>query len=697
MTDNSQVPNGVRDAAAGVGILSGAGPKVLQGEVVLTVALAGQPNVGKSTVFNLLTGLSQHVGNWPGKTVERKTGTYRTNGTTFHLVDLPGTYSLTANSLEEVIARDYIIQERPDVVVAIVNAASLERNLYLIAELLPLSAPVVVGLNMVDVAAQEGIQVDPKVLEAALGVPVVPMVAAKNQGVRELVAVVSQMVQGEIPYAPHLPEIREDHRLVLDELHTLIAEHVPPPYPSDWVALKLLEGDTEITAMMRDRYLPHERWIQVHTILLAHEDAVLAVASGRYDWVGRMTRAAVTRPRAGQITITERLDRWATHPLWGLGILAGILGLVFWLTFTVGAPLQKLLDVQVIGRLASAAADWLAGAPAWFQGLVIDGIIGGAGMVITFLPILVIFFAVLALLEDVGYMARGAYVMDRFMHLIGLHGKSFLPLFLGFGCNVPAVMGARIIDSRRARLLTILLAPLVPCAARMTVVVLIAPIFFGAAAAGIAWGLIAVNLTILAGLGLLINHWVLRGEPAAFIMELPLYHRPNARTIGIHVWQNGAAFLKKAGTIILIMSVAVWALSTLPSGEIETSYLAMVGKALAPIGALMGLSWQMMVALLTSFVAKENAIATLGVLLESGSTGSPESAGGLTATLTGVLTTPSALAFLVVQMLFVPCVATVAAIRQETKSWGWTAFSVGLLLLISLLGGIVAYHVAGWF
>jgi ferrous iron transport protein B len=231
----------------------------------------------------------------------------------------------------------------------------------------------------------------------------------------------------------------------------------------------------------------------------------------------------------------------------------------------------------------------------------------------------------------------------------------------------------------------------------MTVVVLIAPIFFGAAAAGIAWGLIAVNLTVLAGLGLLINHWVLRGEPAAFIMELPLYHRPNARTIGIHVWQNGAAFLKKAGTIILIMSVAVWALSTLPSGEIETSYLAMVGKALAPIGALMGLSWQMMVALLTSFVAKENAIATLGVLLESGSTGSPESAGGLTATLTGVLTTPSALAFLVVQMLFVPCVATVAAIRQETKSWGWTAFSVGLLLLISLLGGIAAYHVAGWF
>jgi ferrous iron transport protein B len=665
---------------------------ILNGEVNLTVALAGQPNVGKSTVFNLLTGLSQHVGNWPGKTVEQKTGTYRHNGTTIHLVDLPGTYSLTANSLEEVIARDYIIKERPDVVVAVVNAASLERNLYLVAELLPLPTQVIVGLNMMDVAADEGMTVEPQVLEAALGVPVVPMVAARNRGVRELVETVDRLARGEIPYEPSVPEIRADHRDVLEMLHALVADWMPQPYPSDWVALKLFEGDDEITAMMRDHTLPAEQWEKVHQILMAHEDAFLAVASGRYEWVGRMVRAAVTRPRAGQITLTERLDRWATHPLWGLAILAAILGVVFWLTFTLGTPLQNLLDTYVVGPLADAASAWLASAPDWVRGLVVDGVISGAGTVVTFLPILVIFFAVLALLEDMGYMARAAYVMDRFMHLMGLHGKSFMPLFLGFGCNVPAIMGARIIDSRRARLLMILLAPLVPCAARMTVIVFIAPIFFGRSAMLVAWGLIATSLIVLAVVGVLLNKWVLKGERAAFIMELPLYHRPNGRTIAIQVWQNSAAFLKKAGTLILIMSVIVWVLSTLPSGDIRTSYLASVGKALAPLGALMGLQWEMVVALLTGFVAKENAIATMGILFGAGATGA-----GLDVALAGVLTPAAALAFLVAQMLFIPCAATVAAIKQETRSWGWTAFSVGLLLILSLAGGILAYRLASVF
>jgi ferrous iron transport protein B len=669
-------------------VLESAAAVVLGGQVSLTVALAGQPNVGKSTVFNLLTGLSQHVGNWPGKTVEQKTGIYRHDETTIHLVDLPGTYSLTANSAEEIIARNYLITAQPDVVIALVNAASLERNLYLVAELLPLVKRVVVGLNMVDVAAGEGMCIEPQVLAAALGVPVVPMTAAKNKGLRELVETVDRLAHGEIPYMPSVPEIRAGHRQVLDEIKTLIAGYVPEPYPVDWVALKLLEGDDEITAMMREDRLPAEQWTKVHAILMAHEDAFLAVASGRYDWVGRMIRAAVTRPRAGQITLTERLDRWATHPLWGLGVLAAILGIIFWLTFAIGEPLQKMLGVYAVGTIAGAASGWLAGAPAWLQGLVVNGVIGGAGTVVTFLPILVIFFAVLALLEDVGYMARAAYVMDRFMHLMGLHGKSFLPLFLGFGCNVPAVMGARIIDSRRARLLTILLAPLVPCAGRMAVIVFIAPIFFGQAATLVAWGLVAVSLVLLAVIGVSINKWVLKGEREAFIMELPLYHRPNPRTISLQVGQNLGEFLKKAGTLILLMSVIVWALSTLPHGDIETSFLASAGKALAPVGALMGLDWRMMVALLTSMVAKENSIATLGVLYGAG-----KETAGLGSALAGVLTPAAALAFLVVQMLFVPCLATVAAIRQETGSWRWTGLSVGLLLVLSVLGGIVTYQV----
>jgi ferrous iron transport protein B len=655
----------------------------------ITVALAGQPNVGKSTVFNLLTGLSQHVGNWPGKTIEQKVGVHHhhRNGEdlAMRIVDLPGTYSLTANSLEEQIARDYVIKERPDAVVVIADAAALERNLYLLAEFLFLPVPVVLGLNMTDVAEREGIHIIPHVLEAALGVPVVPMVATRNQGVRELVEAVDRVIRGAVAYAPSRPDIREDHRAVLEEIRTLIAGQVPEPYPEEWVALKLLEGDDNVTRMMRERL--REAWEQVQAVLTRHEDAMLAVASGRYAWIGRMVRAAVTRPRAGQITLTDRLDRVATHPFWGLLLLLGILGVVFWLTYRLGTPLQELLDEYLVQAGADWVRDALAGAPWWLVGVLADGVIAGAGMVITFLPILIIFFAVLGLLEDVGYMARAAFVMDRFMHLIGLHGKSFLPLFLGFGCNVPAVLGTRIIDVPKARLLTILLAPLVPCTARMAVVAVVAPIFFGAAAPWVSWGLVGLSLVALGVVGVVLHRLVLGRAPLAFIMEIPLYHLPKARTIGVAVWQRTLAFLKKAGGIILAVSVVVWALSALPAGNIETSYLMTIGHFLAPLGAWMGLEWRMLVALLTSFVAKENTIATLGILYHAGGEGS-----GLAGALAGALTPAAALAFLAVQMLFIPCAATVAVIRQETGSWSWTGFSVAVLAAISFGAGIVIFQ-----
>lgn len=656
----------------------------------ITVALAGQPNVGKSTVFNLLTGMNQHVGNWPGKTIEQKTGMFTCNSTQCRLVDLPGTYSLSANSPEEVIARNFIIKERPDVVVALLDAAILERSLYLVAELLPLPAPVIVALNMIDVAEREGMHIEPHVLAAALGVPVIPMVATKNQGIHELIQAIDGIIHGRVEYHPRLPEIRADHLEVLAEIEALIGTCVPEDYPKNWVALKLLEGDSEITEMMH-ACTPDDVWQRVHDVLKAHEDAVIDVAGGRYDWIQRMVRAAVTRPRAGQITRTDRLDRWATHPLWGMLVLAGILGAVFWMTYTVGAPLQDLLDVYVVGTAADWASALLAHAPAWIRGLVVDGIIGGVGTVITFLPILVIFFATLGFLEDVGYMARAAYVTDRFMHLMGLHGKSFLPLFLGFGCNVPAIMGSRVIESTRARLLTILLAPLVPCTARMVVVTFLTPIFFGRAAPLVSWGLVGLSLIMLALLGIGINKIVLRGERAAFIMELPLYHVPNWRTIGLLVWQHCLAFLKKAGTLILVMAVIVWALSYWPSGDVETSFLARLGKLVEPVGALMGMDWRMIVALLSSFVAKENSLATLGILYGAGGEGI-----GLAEAVRAALTLAAALAFLVVQMLFVPCVATVAAMWQETRSVRWTLFSVVVLLVLSFGMGILVYQGGRW-
>ncbi|MFZ5807935.1 MAG: ferrous iron transport protein B [Chloroflexota bacterium] len=651
------------------------------------IALAGQPNMGKSTLFNLLTGLNQHVGNWPGKTVERREGIFTYQNRTYRLVDLPGTYSLTANSPEEVIAREYILREKPDIVVAVVSAANLERSLYLVAELICLPVPLVVTLNMMDVAEQEGLQVDTDILQAALGVPVIPLIATRAVGVRELLEVIQQTLDGKRIGLPRVPEIRSDHRQALTDITSLIQEDVPPPYPCEWVALKLLEGDAEIMRLMQQA-LPEAKWNAVQQILVQHDDAFMAVASGRYEWIGRIVRAAVARPAVGQISLTERLDRWAAHPFWGMVILALILGLVFGLTFTLGAPLQEWLELQVIAPISGFFANLLHRAPFWLQSLVLDGVLGGVGSVLTFLPILAIFFAAFGLLEDVGYMARAAYVMDNFMHLMGLHGKSFLPLFLGFGCNVPAVMGTRVIDSWPARLLTILIAPFIPCTARMAVLAFIAAAFFGSSAVWVSWGFVLLAVAMLVLSGILLNQAIFKGERSAFIMEMPLYHIPNWRTVGLLVWQRSLSFVKKAGTTILALSVVIWALSMLPGGNLENSYLAMIGRWVEPVGRWMGLDWRLTVALLTSFLAKENAIATLGVVF-----GASEGT-GLAQALTSAFSTATALSFLSATMLFIPCAATVAVIRQETGSWRWTLVNIALMLTVSVAVSSAVYHIA---
>jgi len=628
------------------------GPERSAATVVL--ALAGQPNVGKSTVFNLLTGLSQHVGNWPGKTVERKEGRLLRDGTQVRIVDLPGTYGLSAHSTEERIARDFLIRERPDVVMMIADASALERNLYLLAELLILPVPVVLGLNMMDVAHAQGLEIEPHVLEAALGLPVVPLVASKNQGVAELLAAAQALAREPASFRPNRPEIAEPHREVLVRVRALLAGRIPEPFTEDWLAVKLLEGDAEVTVHVRN-WLPDEDWAAVHEVLRAHEDAVLDIASGRYEWIARMVRAAVTQPRLGRITLTDRLDRVAAHPWWGLLLLFAVFGAVFWLTFTLAAPLQQWLDTRVIERLQAVLATVLGEAPSWLVHLLADGVLGGAGLVATFVPVLAVFFAALAVLEDTGYLARAAFVMDRFMHGLGLHGKSFLPLFLGFGCNVPAVMGARVIGSRSGRLLTILLAPLVPCSARLVVLALIAAALFGERAALVSWAFIGLNLLVLALVGVVLNRTLFRGEQAAFIMELPLFHAPNLRSIAQFVWNNIWAFLRKAGTVILLVSVVIWALSNFPGPGIEHSYLARFGRSLAPFGEIMGLDWRMLEALLSSFIAKETAIATLGILYQA-----PGADEGFMEVMAASVSPASALAFLTVTMLFIPCVATVA-------------------------------------
>jgi ferrous iron transport protein B len=656
----------------------------------MTIALAGQPNVGKSTVFNMLTGLNQHVGNWPGKTVEKKAGVFHYGQAAIDVIDLPGTFSLTAESEEERIARDFIIRERPDVVVVIVNAASLERGLYLVAELLALPSPLVIGLNMTDVAERQGIHVSPTILEAALGIPVCPMIASRNVGVRELIArAIAEANTASDPDQRGL-FVGDEHRPVLRAVLELIGGRVPEPYSEAWVGMKLLEGDAEITALMQESAAAD--WGPINALLHEHEDAYLDIARARYEWISRIVRAAVEKPRAGQVTRTEIIDRVATHPVHGVVLLLAVVGLIFWLTYTLGTPAVSWLDQAIVGPAADLARAILPANPPWLRSLVAEGMIGGVGTVLTFVPILVIFFVALGVLEDVGYLARAAYVMDRFMHPMGLHGRSFMPLFLGFGCNVPAVMGCRIIENRRLRLLTILLAPFVPCTARLAVVAFLTPAFFGGNSTLVSWGLVSLNLLVLIVVGLAVHRLVFKGTHLAFIMEMPLYHTPNLRSVVAFVRHNTWEFVKKAGTIILVFSIAVWFLSRVPTGDLQTSLLADVGKALTPVSRWIGTNdWRINVALLTSFVAKENTIATLGVLF-----GGEGSSGGLAARVAGILSPGAALSFLVVQMLFIPCLPTIAAIRSESRSWRWAALSLGLMLVISFVMGAAVYHAYGW-
>ncbi len=653
----------------------------------LTFALAGQPNVGKSTVFNMLTGLNQHVGNWPGKTIEQKTGVVNYKGYKIDLVDLPGTYSLTANSLEERIARDYLIKTRPNAVIAILNAATLEHSLYLLTELINLPIPIVIGLNMMDVAKQQGYQIEENVLSAALGnIPVVPIVATHNQGLNALLDAAIEVSKHPEKYHSQqyrLKPSEDPHKELQKDITEKLEGNLPPAYPPDWIALKLLEGDTEITAMVKKN--APKAWEAIEKLLMNHEDTFLDIASSRYAWIERLVRAAMTNPRKGTISLTDRLDKIATHPLAGLLMLIGISGGVFWVTYTLANPIVAWLGSAFIEPLAAWSKVALAGAPLWLQGLISDGIIGGAGMVLTFLPILFFFFTAMGFLEDVGYLTRAAYVMDRFMHWMGLHGRSFMPLFLGFGCNVPAIMGARIVEDRRARILTIMLSPLVPCTARMAVITFLAPAFFGKFAPLAVWGLISLNLIILALLGILTNKFVYKGKRTAFIMEIPLYHMPNPRTIGLFVWNNMVAFVRRAGTIILLVAIAMWWLSYYPNGNIEDSILANFGRWISPLGKIFGWhDWRITIALLTSFLAKENTIATLSVLYKI------EASSHLSASIAQTLSMPGRLGFMAIQMLFIPCAATVAAIKKEAGT-KWTIVNILLLLFISFSTGAIIY------
>jgi ferrous iron transport protein B len=652
----------------------------------LLVGLVGQPNGGKSTIFNLLTGLGQHVGNWPGTTLTRREGLFHHRGRRWRVVDLPGSYALTAHSAEELAVRDFLIHERPHLVVVVADASVLERGLYLMAELAGLGVPLVLALNMMDVARAQGTVLDPAVLEAALGIPAVPLVARRGEGIEDLLTAIDRVAEEPERFRCSRPEIPDPLGAGFAELCAWLGAQVPPPYTASWIAEKLLERDADVVNEASG-WLDKASWLGVHTVLAQQQDALRHLITAKHAWIGRMLQGVIRRPVPRRLSGTDRIDRVAVHPLWGVLVLAGAFAFIFWITFTVSAPLQRWLDTAALQPLRVWPGAAFPSSPTWLIALISDGVLGGVGIILTFLPVLIVFFGAIALFEESGYLVRCGFLMDGCMRRVGLSGKSFLPLCLGIGCNVPAVLATRAVETPGRRLLTILLAPLVPCTGRLTVLAFLAPALFGERALLISCMLVAMNLLALALVGTALGHTMFRGSEGTFILELPVYHLPDPRTIARFVLRNVLAFLRNASSLILLVSIIVWAGTSFPGTGIEHSYLGRIGIWLAPVGSLMGLDWRLVLALASSLVVKENVIATLGVLYADRG---PDV--GLAAVLAEQISPASALSFLTVTMLFVPCAATVAAMRQELGSWRWPLASAGLLLALALGAGTLVYQ-----
>jgi ferrous iron transport protein B len=512
------------------------------------------------------------------------------------------------------------------------------------------------------------------------------MVAKRNSGIKELVVQISSMASCENKFHPQMPEVSSDHLDIYHDILKLVRPYIQEPYTPEWIAVKLMEGDPEVSKMVEDKAQKSAR-DEIEGLLIKHEDALHAVVNGRYDWIEKVSRTVVSRFKMGQVVLTDRIDHILTRPIFGIPVLLAVMAFVFFLTYAVGVPLQGWLSDQ-IQHFIKFCEPFTSGWPAWIGGLLLNGVIGGAGSVLTFLPVLLIFFTVMAVLEDIGYMARAAFVMDRIMHLVGLHGKSFIPMFLGFGCNVPAVLGTRIIETRKARMITLLLIPFVPCTARLAVLTLVSAAIFRENAAYVSWSIVALNIFVLGIAGIFVNKTLWK-QDAPFIMELPIYHTPDLKTILMVIWSRTLSFIRKAGTVILGVSLIIWLLSYFPKGVVEESFLASFGKLLQPLGVPLGLDWKMITALLTGLVAKENVVATLGVLYSVGRD-------GLSNILPTIMSHESAAAFLVVMMLFIPCAATVAVLKKEMNDNKWFYATIVMTLAVSYLGGIAAYNLVRW-
>ncbi|WP_456422570.1 ferrous iron transport protein B [Thermococcus sp.] len=644
------------------------------------VALAGNPNVGKTTIFNALTGMRQHVGNWPGVTVEKKEGVFEHRGERFLVVDLPGTYSLTAHSVDELVARNFLLNGNPDVVVNVVDATSILRNLYLTMEIFEMGLKnVVIALNKVDLAEKKGIRIDPVKMSKALGVPVVPLSAKEGVGLEELKEKIWEMAHGKIKTSPVLPrydpEVEREIKHISKCLEgTKLAER----YPLRWLAIKLLQRDDEVMKLVL-RHLGEEKLREIMTHISEAEERYgramdLIIAGQKYEFIDGLTHEFMSYGKTGE-TLTDQLDRILVHPVYGFLAMAFVFYLVFKFVFAFGMPLQGLLD-----EAFSSFGSWLAPhiGNETLRGLLVEGIVSGVGSVLSFFPLVFLLFLALSFLEDLGYMARVAVLMEGILRKFGLPGKAIIPLILGLGCNVPAVMATRTLDEEKDRLVTMFVNPFIPCSARLSVISFLVGVFFGGNAL-VAVSIYALAFAVALLSAKLVSHFV-SGEESPFVIELPEFLLPSARSLLLHSWERSKEFVKKAGTVILLGSVLIWYLSNYPvpmgSGR---SYAERLGHLFAPYLGLMGLDWKAGVSLLFGVIAKENVISTYGVLY------------GSVDAIRSAMTPLQAYVLAVVTTLYIPCIATIAAIRTESN-WKWALAVTSYMIAVASLLGVVIWH-----
>ena len=696
-------------------------PAILDREIVelaeerghnIRVALVGNPNCGKTSLFNIASGSHEHVGNYSGVTVDAKEGHFEHKGYKITLVDLPGTYSLSAYSPEELYVRKNLLESTPDVVLNVVDASNIERNLYLTAQLIDMNLRVVMALNMYDELQAKGDSIDIRQLGYLLGMPVCPTVCRDGRGVEELFDTIVQMYENPSPRLARHIHINHGHELEqsIDRVKLILQQDkdLRARFSTRYLAIKLLENDSEVvktvdasSAGMDALVACSEEQQRIQRILGSNAES--AIVDAKYAFIqGALTETWTHAEGAPKHTLTDRIDAIVTNKWLAFPIFIAILYLIFTATFTLGEYPMNWID-WCVGKFGELVASLMP--EGWLKDLLVDGIIAGVGSVLVFLPNILILYFFISIMEDSGYMARTAFIVDKLMHRLGLHGKSFIPMVMGFGCNVPAIMATRTIESRKSRLITIALIPFMSCAGRLPIFVLLVGAFFPQSPA-LALMCIYLLGVVLAILSALVMKRLIRDDDLPFVMELPPYRIPTAKAIGRHTWEKGRQYLQKMATTILIASIVIWALGYYPKNEglprseqQEQSWLGHIGKAVAPALDPLGFDWRMDVGLLTGVAAKELVVSSLGVMYAGEEAGSAdENDTALQSALKNTVPLPVAVAFMIFVLLYFPCIATFVAIKNETGRWSWAwgicAYTMAVAWVFAWIGKLLCQMLA---